>query len=745
MSTINANLLTKIHNIKINETNVRARGYSNNEINFLGECILNLKYNGMNLNHKFLVVDGDNVSLLGRDLCSKLNFKLKVSHNNKINTVKSNILKKYDTFLSDKFESSVRSTVSLTIDNTARPIFSKARPVPLRYKDKVCDELQRLENSGIIKRVLSSEWSSPVVNVMRKNGKIRICGDYSKTINKHMTVAQYPLPSIESIMPKCNSATCFSKIDLQTAFLQLPLDEESQKLTTINTCNGLYIFKYLPFGTNCSPAIFQSFLCDLLGHIESVIIYQDDILIVSKTIDDHDKILDEVLNTLMCAGLKINVAKCEFYAKSVSYLGYVLDKSGMHPCADKITAILKAPAPSNMKELQSFIGLCNYYNKFIPNFSHVFRPLYDLLKKDIKFVWGRDQEYCFEFIKNLFKSDKVLRHFDTNRLTAIECDASQIGIGGALLQKYGEDWHPVMFVSRSLNAAEKNYSQIEREALSIIFTCEKFNKFLLGGEFIIKNDHLPLRKLFGSDSSVPVNCSSRIQRWALRLSQFKYKFEFIKGKDNNNADFLSRFPLKETNEINEPYALVFLLKSLDNLPLTCEHIKNATDADENLLKLKNYILNGFPDKLDKNLKKFQPLIDELSILKGCIMYRDRVYVPESIRDEVLSLFHEGHPGMSAMKQSARSLIWYHGMDKEIETTVKKCNVCQVNQSKPAKSNLTWPLPDKKWSRLHIDHFFFEGYIFLVVIDALTKYIECLIVNSVSSISTIEALREIFSR
>ena len=337
--------------------------------------------------------------------------------------------------------------------------------------------------------------------------------------------------------------------------------------------------------------------------------------------------------------------------------------------------------------------------------------------------------------------------YDQNLETAIETDASSVGIGAVLMQKHQNYWFPVQFASRTLNDAEKNYSQIEREALSVIFGCEKFRQFLLGSYFVIKNDHKPLQKLFAHHLSVPVNCSARIQRWALRLSQFKYKFEYIKGVNNVNSDFLSRLPLPDTVRESEPYELIFVLQSLNNMPISCSDIKSHTDNDKDLCLLKECIRFGFPSHIDNpNLSVFKSFTNELSIMKGCIMYKSRVFIPESLRNEILALFHDGHPGICAMKSLARSLIWYPGIDNDITNVVKNCNQCLIHSSKPPQNqSLSWPKPARTWSRLHIDHFFFENKICLLVIDALSKYIECETVKDTSASETIAMLREIFSR
>jgi len=750
ISTLSKTDLKDLRNYKIVNTTKRAKGYGNSVIKFVGETTLDVKFNNKRVTHTFLIVDSQQVSLLGRDLCKKLNIKIAFpakQGNFAVNSVIGNdVLSKYSNYLSDNFQSNVNHKVSLDINPETRPIFCKARSVPLKYKELVKAELGRLEKLGIISKSFRSDWACPSVNVLKSDGTIRVCGDYSLTINKCMDTVQYPLPSVEEVIMKLGNSKVFSKIDLKNAFLQLPLDDKSKQYTTINTSEGLMVYNFLPFGVASSPALFQSFMCQVLSGVNNIIIYQDDILVMTASKEEHDAILDEVLGRLMNAGLKLNTKKCAFYVSSVNYLGHIFDSDGIHTHSDKLRAITDAPDPVNVGEVQSFIGLCNFYRRFIPNFSQTFSPLYKLLQKGVKFQWKDEHRKCFNLVKNLFKSDIVLKPFDPSLPTALESDASAIGIGACLMQLHPDGWLPVQFASRSLNDSERDYSNIEREALSVIYGCEKFRYFLLGLRFTIKNDHKPLEQLFGGKCRLSKTALARVKRWAIRLAHYNYNFEYIKGKDNVNSDFLSRLPLRETVPINEPYELVFVIESLNSLPITCSDIQKYTDEESDLRQVKEFIKSGFPNKVKDSINSFKSVSDRLSIMKGCIMYNNRVFVPEQLRAKVMEQFHDGHPGINAMKQIVRSLIWYPGIDADVVRTVQNCKVCLAVRNKPSQKCYTeWPKADRSWGRLHVDHFFFENKVFFVVIDSLTKYIECEVVSSTSSNDTIEALTVIFSR
>ena len=215
--------------------------------------------------------------------------------------------------------------------------------------------------------------------------------------------------------------------------MQLPLDDESKQYAVINTVDGLYQCQFLPYGMTASSGVFQSFITKTLHNIPNLIIYQDDMLILTHDHKSHVKVLRQVLTTLKNAGIKLNIKKCKFFVDSVQYLGHIFDKSGVRPNPDKTRCILEAPAPQNVKQVQAFVGLCNYYSRFIPNFATVMKLLYSLLEKNCTFVWNKPQQDAFESVKNLFKSNSILQHYDPQAQLMLETDASAYGIGAVLM------------------------------------------------------------------------------------------------------------------------------------------------------------------------------------------------------------------------------------------------------------------------------------------------------------------------
>ena len=731
----------------IKDTTCRLKAYGGSQIDVIGETNLEVNYEGVKHDHIFIVVKSSKINLFGRDLCTKFKVKILFDESDCIKHVKDSVLSKFEEYLADDFTSEVKTKVDINVLPGAKPIFKRARPVPIRLKNAVSAELEKLVKSGKITKIYSSEWATPTVNVVKSNNDIRICGDFSVTVNKFLEPVNASLVSVDEVISQVGGAKYFSKIDLSQAFLQLPLNESSKQYTTINTHEGLFHYNYLCFGLRSSPGIFQSFMLKLLNGIKNVIVYQDDLLILTETVEEHEEILNKVLSTLKDGGIKINRNKSEFFTNSVQYLGHVFSKEGVKPSPIKVEAILKAPSPTNIKQVQSFVGLCNFFSKFIPKFSDVMNPFYELLKKGATFVWGKSQQDSFDKVKMIFANDAMLQIFNPDYETVLECDGSGYGIGAVLLQRKSPDhsYKAVEYASRSLNKAEKQYSNIERECLSIVFGVEKFKKYLLGSRFSILNDQKPLTKLLNNNAGVPSTCSSRIQRWYLKLSQFNYNFIYSKGKNNVTSDFLSRMPLPQSSNIHEPYDMVFAIDSLENLSIDSQLIEKETDSDPILVELKNVLKAGQKIDNDSPLKMYKNYVSKMSILHGCIMYANRVLIPMSLRKKVMDLIHEGHPGIVAMKNIARSLIWFPEIDRKIERFVRMCHECQMNRAVPPKIHTKWPKPQHPWSRIHIDHFFYKNKIFLLAIDSYSKYIEVEIVKSVNTEQTVNAMKLIFSR
>ena len=336
---------------------------------------------------------------------------------------------------------------------------------------------------------------------------------------------------IEDLFASLSRGQQFSKLDLKHAYQQIELDDESKPLVTISTHKGLFQYERLPFGVSSAPSIFQRVMDNLLQGIPGVCVYLDDILITGSTEEEHLQHLDEVLTRLSKAGLTLKKSKCAYLLKSVEYLGHTISKEGLHTSDSKVRAVLEAPAPRDVSELRSFLGLVNYYGKFLPDLASELAPLYKLLQKQRRWKWGPDEEAAFSHVKDLLRSSQVLVHFDDKLPLVLSCDASPYGLGAVLSHRMENgDERPICYVSRTLTDAEKRYSQLDKEALAIIFGVKKYHHYLYGRKFELKTDHKPLTHIFSETKAIPTMASGRIQRWALTLSAYSSVYYQLQGR-----------------------------------------------------------------------------------------------------------------------------------------------------------------------------------------------------------------------
>ena len=280
----------------------------------------------------------------------------------------------------------------------------------------------------------------------------------------------------------------------------------------------------------------------LLQGCDGTSVYIDDILVSGSTVKEHLQNLDKDLAILSTAGIKLNRDKCVFLSSPVEYLGHIIDRQGLHPTEEKVKAIKDAPRPKNVSELRAFLGIINYYGKFLPNLSTQLSPLYTLLQKYTRWSWTEKQDKAFQAAKDALQANSLLVHYDSTKPLVLACDTSQQGLGVVLSHLMpGGTERPVAYASRTLSAAEKNYAQVE-EGLAVVYGVTKFHNYLYGRDFIIESDHQPLMTLFGSAKETPPLASSRIQRWALTLSAYRYSIRYKAGKSLGIADALSRLP-----------------------------------------------------------------------------------------------------------------------------------------------------------------------------------------------------------
>ncbi|KAL0821292.1 hypothetical protein ABMA28_005891 [Loxostege sticticalis] len=623
--------------------------------------------------------------------------------------------------------------VSLQLRPDAVPKFLRARPVPFPLKQQVIDELNQMVKDGVLTPVKYSKWATPLRIVKKENGSLRICGDYRSTVNAAIDSDSYPLPKSSEAFVKLSGGKIFSKLDLKQAYTQLKVDEETAELLTLNTPTGLMKINRLAFGVSAAPGIFQRVMSSALAGMDGVACLLDDVALTGVTIEQHNNRLREVLGILNKMGFCLNLDKCVFATDSISFLGHKIDGEGLHPCPDKVKEIKEKPAPTNRESLRAFLGLYNFYEKFLPNKATVLEPLHRLLESRRPWSWGKDEETAFRKAKALIASDLTLVGYELNRDLLLICDSSEYGLGAIIAHVMDDGTErPVMMASRTLQPHERRYGQIDKEALAIIFGLTKFHEYLAGRKFCIVTDHKPLVGLFNPVKLIPDQISPRMLRWSLKLGCYDYTIKYRPGKALGNADALSHVLLLEERP--------------SGWGLDANRISKETSKDPLLQKVVFCVLHEWPRaNTDPNLQPFWNRREALSLSKDCLLWGNRVVIPKTLQREVLELLHTPHAGIVQTKAFARGYVWWMNMDKEIERIVAECEQCQAVRNNPPRDPQTWIPTEKPWSRVHVDFAGpFQGKTFLVLIDSYSKWLEAEIVPSMSSGTVIAILRKIFS-
>ncbi|BES87362.1 Hypothetical Protein NTJ_00167 [Nesidiocoris tenuis] len=724
------------------------KDYNSKIITPMGEAVVRVTHNDLTRHLKLYVMKGNYASIMGRSWTENLRILSITKSVNNVTQCKQNfkideLLEKFSPLFSDVVKAVKNYTYSVELKDDAQPVFKRPRPVALTLLSGVERELQRLENDGVISKTTFSDWATPIVPVRKPNGDIRICADYSDTVNPVLKVPQYPFPGYEEISSRLNGGQAFTTLDVTTAFLHIPVTEESSNVLCINTHKGLYKVHRLLYGISSAPAVWQKYIESVIKDVDGVVIVHDDIIVTGKSEAEHLQRLELVFTRLSHHGIQLNKTKCRFLQEQVKFLGHLISSQGIKKTTDKVDAIIKCEAPKNPREVLSFLGMVKFYAKFCNGLSTIAEPLNDLTRSNVPFVWTKKHQVAFEKIKDEIASDRILMHYSPDLPLTLSVDASPVGLGAVLAHRIGKNEYPLAFASRTLRPAEKNYSQIDKEALAIRWGVEKFYNYVYGRLFILITDHRPLLHIFGKKRKLPSHTATRLLHYAIYLQMFEFDIEYRKSEQHGNADFLSRLPLnsQQLDREDQPSIddiTVFHLEQINTLPTLPQDIRKATLEDPETREIYKKLEIG--DTHGPNDYQF-------SLQAGCIFNGIRVYIPKSLRPRILQDLHEGHMGIVKMKALARSVVYWPRIDHDIEELCRNCAECLSTHRQPKKvEKHFWEYPAYAWERIHVDFAGpFMGHQFFLVVDSHSKWLEAFVVPSTSSDTAISILETLFSR
>lgn len=578
---------------------------------------------------------------------------------------------------------------------------------PYRYnpaqKDEIEKQVAELLKNGMI-QVSTSPFASPVLLVKKKDGDWRLCVDYRR-LNAFTVKDKYPLPVIDEFMDELVGAKWFTSLDMRSGFHQIRMKESDQCKTAFQTHHGHFEYKVMPYGVTGGPATFQRVMNNILAPLLRicVIVFIDDILIYSKTWEEHIQHVAAVFQILREHQFKVKLSKCFFARQELPYLGHIISAKGVATDPKKVIIVQKWPVPSSVKELRSFLGMAGYYRKFVRNFGIISKPLTNLLRKNVPYVWTSVHDQAFETLKTSLTTAPVLALPDFSKQFVIETDASDKGVGAVLQQ----DGHPLAFVSKALGIRNQGLSIYEKEYLAILMAVDHWRQYLQNGEFLILTDQQSLTHLDDQRLTTPW------QHKALtKLLGLQYKICYRKGFDNKAADALSRIQSVEGQE-------VLAISQLQHVWLQ--------------QVMEGYLEHPETKKLLSDLSVQSPK-GNFSLKDGLIKYKNKIWVGHNstAQHSIIQALHAspvgGHSGIYPTYVKIKNLFAWPGLKKMVQDFVTQCTICQQAKTEKVKYPGLQPLPVPSYAWQVVTMDFIEGLpksrnfnCILVVVDKFSKY------------------------
>ena len=682
---------------------------------------------------------------------------------------------------------------------SALPIRQPPRRIPPHLREKTKELIDDMMKRGVIQKS-TSPWSSPVVLVKKKDNSVRFCVDYRK-INSITRRDAYPLPRVDDTLDTLGGSEWFTTLDLLSGYWQVQLNKDDQEKTAFATREGLFEFKVMPFGLMNGPATFQRLMDLVLAGLQwsHCLVYLDDVIILGKNFQKHLTNIQQVLQRMREAGLKVKPSKCELFRRVVCFLGHIISEKGIATDPAKTEKVASWPTPTNCRHVQQFLGFASYYRRFVQNFATIAKPLHRLTEKNSRFKWTEECQHAFDILREKLIYPPVLVFPDFSKEFILDTDASNSGIGAVLsqIQQDGSE-RVVAYASRVLTKAERKYSVTRKELLAVVVFISYFRQYLLGRSFLLHSDHGSLMWLRNFR-----NPEGQLARWLEKLQQFSFTIQHRPGKKHLNADALSRLPdiqaeppitSPDTSNVvdvkegstqpcpSEPPVVSSCPPDILAVSVASGTLREMTSEELRTLQLQDAELRPImtakeedkhPTKEEVSGESFKThklaqIWEQLLLCNGVLMrnyYDERrnasfkqIVVPRSLRQEILEELHAGstggHLGEEKTLERLKQRFYWPGHFHDVQDWCKTCGVCATRKMAVPKPrapltnisvgspmqfvavDIVGPFPENSEGKKYI----------LVVVDQFTKWSEAYAIHNQEAVTVAEVLtREWFFR